>query len=133
VHSWGSWLGSACSIGHVCFAFFPLYLFLYSNFLKVICALVQEADINEYFKPIDKEVEAIINMQMEKEKAKTEMMGAMYKQAMLEKAAAEATAEVDSANKAKMEMMGAMFKQALLEKAQVEATAAQTKNTHNQT
>lgn len=94
-----------------------------------------EADITEYFKPIDKEVESIINMQMEKEKAKTEMLGAMYKQAMLEKAEKEAATEAtsaESADKAKMEMMRAMFKQALLEKAEAEA-AAEITNSQNQT
>ncbi|KAJ8432443.1 hypothetical protein Cgig2_027740 [Carnegiea gigantea] len=96
-----------------------------------------EADINEYFKPIDKEVESIINMQMEKEKAKTEMLGAMYKQAMLEKAGKEAATEAtsaESADKAKMEMMRAMFKQTLLEKAEADAAAAaEITNSQNQT
>lgn len=87
-----------------------------------------EADIDEYFKPIDKEVEAIIDMQMEKEKATTEMMGAIYKQAMLEKAEAQVATEVDSSNNAKIEMMGPMFKQFLLVK-----DATEMKNPHDQT
>lgn len=75
-----------------------------------------EGDINEYFKPVDKEVEALMDMQMEKEKAKMEMMGAMYKQAMLEKAETQAAIDGDGADQPKTETMSAMFKQALLQK-----------------
>ena len=74
-------------------------------------------------------------MQMEKEKAKTEMLGAMYKQAMLEKAEKEAATELtsaESADKAKMDVMRSMFKQALLEKAEAEA-AAEIQNSQNET
>lgn len=59
----------------------------------------QEVAINEYFKPLDKEAEALVNMQFENEKAKAEMMAAMYKQAIYERAEVEAAVEV---NKAKM-------------------------------
>ncbi|XP_057518223.1 uncharacterized protein LOC130799152 [Amaranthus tricolor] len=71
-----------------------------------------EADINEYFKPIDKDVEAIMDMQMEKDKAKMEMMGAMYKQALLEKAETQAAADADDSDQANKETMSSMFKQA---------------------
>ena len=73
---------------------------------------MQEADINEYFKPIDKDVEAIMDMQMEKDKAKMEMMGAMYKQALLEKAETQAAADADDSDQANKETMSSMFKQA---------------------
>ncbi|KAL2902600.1 Laminin subunit gamma-3 [Bienertia sinuspersici] len=81
-----------------------------------------ENDINEYFKPIDKEVETLMNLQMEKDKATAEMMGSMYKQALLEKAETQAK-DVDGDNQAKMETMSAMFKQALLQKAEAEVVA----------
>ncbi|CAO2837650.1 unnamed protein product [Amaranthus hypochondriacus] len=71
-----------------------------------------EADINEYFKPVDKEVEAIMDMQMEKDKAKMEMMGAMYKQALLEKAETQAAADADDSDQANKETMSSTFKQA---------------------
>ncbi|KAL8158978.1 hypothetical protein V2J09_000515 [Rumex salicifolius] len=58
-----------------------------------------ETSINEYFMPLDKEAEALIDMQCENEKAKAEMMATMYKQALYERAEAEAAVEV---NKAKM-------------------------------
>ncbi|KAL2902628.1 Laminin subunit gamma-3 [Bienertia sinuspersici] len=81
-----------------------------------------ENDINEYFKPIDKEVETLMNLQMEKDKATAEMMGSMYKQALLEKAETQAK-DVDGDKQAKMETMSAMFKQALLQKAEAEVVA----------
>ncbi|KAL0397200.1 UNVERIFIED_CONTAM: protein BONZAI 1 [Sesamum calycinum] len=50
----------------------------------------QEAAIEEYFKPIDKEAEIIMKMQLEgEEKTMREMMTAMQRQALLEKAEAE--------------------------------------------
>lgn len=45
-----------------------------------------EAAIEEYFKPIDKNAEIIMNMQLEKEeKQMKEMMKAMHEQAMLQR------------------------------------------------
>ncbi|XP_010246103.1 PREDICTED: uncharacterized protein LOC104589455 [Nelumbo nucifera] len=53
-----------------------------------------EAAIEEYFKPIDKQAETIMNMQLEgEEKKMREMMKAMHEQALLEKAEAEKTAK----------------------------------------
>ncbi|GMH29748.1 hypothetical protein Nepgr_031591 [Nepenthes gracilis] len=60
-----------------------------------------EAAINKYFEPIDKEAEAIMNMQLEKDKARSEMMGAMYKQALFEKAEKQVAADL---NKTKAEI-----------------------------
>ncbi|GAB4857403.1 hypothetical protein Ancab_015312 [Ancistrocladus abbreviatus] len=54
-----------------------------------------EAAINRYFEPIDKEAEAVMNMQLEKEKARMQMMGAMYKQALYEKAEKEVAADLN--------------------------------------
>ncbi|XP_044486170.1 uncharacterized protein LOC123211481 [Mangifera indica] len=49
-----------------------------------------EAAIEEYFKPIDKEAEYIMKIQLEgEEKTMREMMAAMQRQALLEKAEAE--------------------------------------------
>ncbi|GMY29915.1 IIIB transcription factor [Fagus crenata] len=45
-----------------------------------------EVAINEYFKPIDKEAEIIMKMQLEKEEKTVEMMKKMHQQALLEKA-----------------------------------------------
>ena len=92
---------------------------------------MQENDINEYFKPIDKDVEAIMNTQMEKDKATAEMMGSMYKQALLEKADTQGT-DVNGDNQAKMETTSAMFKQALIQKAE-EEVASKIKNPLEQT
>lgn len=51
---------------------------------------VQEAAIDDYFKPIDKEAEIIMKVQLEgEEKTMREMVQTMQKQALLEKAAAE--------------------------------------------
>ena len=47
---------------------------------------MQEVAINEYFKPIDKEAEIIMKMQLEKEEKTVEMMKKMHQQALLEKA-----------------------------------------------
>ncbi|XP_012070090.1 uncharacterized protein LOC105632341 isoform X3 [Jatropha curcas] len=69
-----------------------------------------EAAIEEYFKPIDKEAEIIMKMQLEGEdKSMKEMMKAMQTQATLEKAEAEKTANAQI--------------QAMLEKAEAERTA----------
>ncbi|KAI4354644.1 hypothetical protein L6164_003491 [Bauhinia variegata] len=52
-----------------------------------------EADIEEYFKPIDKEAEYIVKMQLDgEEKTMKQMMKAMQEQALLEKAEAERVA-----------------------------------------
>ncbi|XP_015896707.1 uncharacterized protein LOC107430386 [Ziziphus jujuba] len=54
-----------------------------------------EAAIEEYFKPIDKEAEAIMKMQLEgEEKTMREMMKAMQQQALLEKTESNKTAKV---------------------------------------
>ncbi|PIN16705.1 hypothetical protein CDL12_10643 [Handroanthus impetiginosus] len=56
-----------------------------------------EAAIEEYFKPIDKEAEFIMKMQLEgEEKTMREMVKAMQTQALLEKAEAEKTANVQN-------------------------------------
>ncbi|CAI9771594.1 unnamed protein product [Fraxinus pennsylvanica] len=67
-----------------------------------------EAAIEEYFKPIDKEAEMIMKVQLEgEEKSMKEMMKAMQKQASFEAAEAEKTgrlqnADTDQHNKEKM-------------------------------
>ncbi|XP_007039702.2 PREDICTED: uncharacterized protein LOC18606177 isoform X1 [Theobroma cacao] len=72
-----------------------------------------EAAIEEYFKPIDKEAEMLMKMQLEgEEKTMKEMVAAMQQQALLEKAEAEKIANTQQ--------------QALLEKAEAEKIA----NTH---
>ncbi|OVA11818.1 hypothetical protein BVC80_633g10 [Macleaya cordata] len=60
-----------------------------------------EAAIEEYFKPIDKEAEMIVNMQLEGEENKMKrMVKAMQEQALLENAAKEKMAEVSSVDAA---------------------------------
>ncbi|KAK9698569.1 hypothetical protein RND81_08G113700 [Saponaria officinalis] len=76
-----------------------------------------ESEINDYFKPIDKEVGAVIDMQMDREKAKMEMM----KRALIERAEAQASLEANLSDNAKTESLSGMFKQAMLEKAEAEA------------
>jgi len=57
-----------------------------------------EAAINEYFKPLDKEAEIIMNTQLDgEEKTMREMMKAMQTQALLEKAEADRIATAKSA------------------------------------
>ncbi|KAK4414067.1 hypothetical protein Salat_2819500 [Sesamum alatum] len=57
-----------------------------------------EAAIEEYFKPIDKEAEIIMKMQLEgEEKTMREMMTAMQRQALLEKAEAEKIVNLQNA------------------------------------
>lgn len=57
-----------------------------------------EAAIEEYFKPIDKEAEIIMKMQLEgEEKTMREMMTAMQRHALLEKAEAEKFANLQNA------------------------------------
>lgn len=59
----------------------------------LICFPVQEAAIEEYFKPIDKEAEYVMKIQLEgEEKMMREMMATMQRQALLEKAELEKTA-----------------------------------------
>ncbi|KAA8526011.1 hypothetical protein F0562_007889 [Nyssa sinensis] len=56
-----------------------------------------EAAIEDYFKPIDKEAQIIMKMQLEgEEKTMREMMNAMQKQALLEKAEADKIANISS-------------------------------------
>jgi predicted transcriptional regulator len=56
----------------------------------------QEAAIEDYFKPIDKEAEAVMKMQLEgEEKTMKEMMKAMQHQALLEKVEAEKVTTVN--------------------------------------
>uniref|UniRef100_A0A5B7BL25 Uncharacterized protein n=1 Tax=Davidia involucrata TaxID=16924 RepID=A0A5B7BL25_DAVIN len=58
-----------------------------------------EAAIEDYFKPIDKEAEIIMKMQLEgEEKTMKEMMTAMQKQALLEKAEADKIASMPNAD-----------------------------------
>lgn len=58
-----------------------------------------EAAIEEYFKPIDKEAEIIVKMQLEgEEKTMREMMAAMQRQALVEKAEAERLANARHLN-----------------------------------
>jgi len=57
---------------------------------------VQEAAIEQYFKPIDKEAEVIMKMQLDgEEKTLKEMMKTMQQQALLEKAEAEKIANAN--------------------------------------
>ncbi|KAL3523745.1 hypothetical protein ACH5RR_016579 [Cinchona calisaya] len=56
-----------------------------------------EAAIEEYFKPIDKEADIIMKMQLEGEESKMkDMMNAMQQQALLEKAEAERIASIQN-------------------------------------
>ncbi|KAK6127898.1 hypothetical protein DH2020_038327 [Rehmannia glutinosa] len=58
----------------------------------------QEAAIEEYFKPIDKEAELIMKTQLEgEEKSMREMVMAMQRQALLEKVEAERNANLQNA------------------------------------
>lgn len=58
-----------------------------------------EAAIEDYFKPIDKEAETIMKMQLEgEEKTMREMMKAMHQQALLEKVEAEKVTSVNETN-----------------------------------
>ena len=65
-----------------------------------IVVYVQEASIEEYFKPIDKEAEMIMKIQLEgEEKTMKEMVATMQKQALLEKAEAEKIANTHQPDK----------------------------------
>ncbi|KAG6413231.1 hypothetical protein SASPL_125939 [Salvia splendens] len=56
-----------------------------------------EAAIEDYFKPIDKEAEMIMKVQLEgEEKTMREMVATMQRQALLEKAEAEADAQAQA-------------------------------------
>jgi len=58
-----------------------------------------EAAIEDYFKPIDKEAEIVMKMQLEgEEKTMKEMMKAMHQQALLEKAEAEKVTTLNQTN-----------------------------------
>ncbi|KAJ4954456.1 hypothetical protein NE237_011239 [Protea cynaroides] len=58
-----------------------------------------EAAIEDYFKPIDKQAEVIVNMQLEgEEKRMREMKAAMHEQALLVKAEAEKMEKVCNVN-----------------------------------
>mgnify|MGYP004705695391 CR=1 FL=1 len=64
-----------------------------TSFYLIIFWLLQEAAIEDYFKPIDKQADIIMKMQLEGEERKMkDMMRAMQQQALLEKAEAEKTA-----------------------------------------
>lgn len=71
----------------------PFFLLLVksSTFMsEQIGHYVQETSINEYFKPIEKEAEVIMQMQLEREATTmTEMMKEMHRQALLEQVEAE--------------------------------------------
>lgn len=61
---------------------------------------LQEAAIDDYFKPIDKEAEVIVKMQLDgEEKTMKEMMATMQRQALIEKAEAEALANTNNSVK----------------------------------
>lgn len=61
---------------------------------------VQEGAIEEYFKPIDKEAQTIMDMQLKGEdKTMREMLKTMQQQALLEKLEAEKTAKVHHVDK----------------------------------
>ena len=56
--------------------------------------ILQEAAIEDYFKPLDKEAEMIMKAQLEgEEKTMREMVATMQRQALLEKAEADAQAQ----------------------------------------
>lgn len=68
----------------------PLWMGLLFCMLTCYCFNVQEAAIEEYFKPIDKDAEIIMKMQLEgEEKSMKEMMKVMQTQTLLERAEAE--------------------------------------------
>lgn len=58
---------------------------------------LQEAAIEEFFKPIDKEADMIMKMQLNSEESKMkEMMKAMQQQALLDRAEAEKISDVQN-------------------------------------
>ncbi|KAL0441802.1 UNVERIFIED_CONTAM: hypothetical protein Sradi_0119100 [Sesamum radiatum] len=70
---------SVCLLGHY-------HVISVQDADQVLCSWPLEAAIEEYFKPIDKEAEYIMKMQLEgEEKTMREMMKAMQTQALLEK------------------------------------------------
>lgn len=100
---------------------------------------MQEVAIEEYFKPLDKEAEIIMQMQLQREEKTSEMMmSALEQQALLQKDEAGKTADNASTNLKESEimmkmpigeeentlkeMMTAMQQQILLEKANAENT-----------
>lgn len=80
----------------------PIKIDSSQTFISVLAIIfdhfyLQEAAIEEYFKPLDKEAERIMKVQLEgEEKRMREMMSAMQQQALLEKAEAEKNAKVHS-------------------------------------
>lgn len=62
-----------------------------------MCIRVQEAAIEEYFKPLDKQAEAIVKMQLDGEESMKDMMETMHKQALLEKLEAEGISSMQKA------------------------------------
>lgn len=91
---------------------------------------MQEAAVEEYFKPLDKEAEFIMKMQLQGEEKTTEMMmKALEEQALLQTNAGKTTSmhqadnfETNQEEKTLKEMMKAMQQQVLLEKANAENT-----------
>lgn len=66
-------------------------------------AYAQEAAIDEYFKPIDKEAQMVMKMQLDgEEKSMKQMLQTMQKQALLEKAEAEKLAIMQHAEAEKI-------------------------------
>ena len=95
------WKRNFCFSGAVWVAFFFWLTSKHSYILSwlLLHDCLQEATIEEYFKPIDREAQIIMNMQLEgEEKTMREMMKAMQEQAVLEKAAAEKMAKMSSAD-----------------------------------
>lgn len=78
-----------CSIVLIWLISFLFPLLKCTHCVTRIC-YVQEAAIEEYFKPIDKEAEILMKMQLEgEEKTAREMMRTLQQQALLEKVEAE--------------------------------------------
>jgi len=88
-----------------------------------------ENEVNEYFKPIDKEVGAVMNMQMDKEKARMELM----KRVLLERANAQMASKENPDEKAQVGSINDMFKQAMLENSEGASEATtEASNSHKQ-
>ena len=62
---------------------------------------VQEAAIEEYFKPLDKEAEFIMKMQLDGEESTKELLETLQKQALLEKLEEERNANTQNAETSK--------------------------------
>ena len=106
---------------------------------------MQEATIEEYFKPLDKEAEAVMKMQLAgEERTSNMMMEALQQRALLQQAKAEKTASMQQIDhseinqeeaeimtkivggdeKSLKEMMEALQQQLLLEKANADNTGS---------